>query len=130
MTDPKHRDRSKRAKVVGALDDAMLAALGGQSKRVLLSPETAAKQAERHPDVRLDDYALVQRLLGRSEAIREKERTLVFVATTDDGKHWRAVVKRTADGRKTYLVTFHRIKQSQREKARLRGISVREGRDE
>ena len=129
MTDPRHRDRSKRAAVVGVLDDATLAALGGQSKQVLLSPETATKQAERHPDIRPGDYALVQRLLDCGDAIREGERTLVFAATGRGGKYWRAVIKRTADGRETYLVTFHRIKQSQYEKARLRGVSVREGGD-
>ena len=130
MTDPKHRDRSKPAAVVGMLDDAMLAALGGQSKQVLLSADTEEKQAKRHPDIRRDDYTLVPRLLDRGEAIREGEHTLVFVMTGHDGKYWRAVVKRTADRRETYLVTFHRIKQSQRKKARLRGVSVREGRDE
>ena len=45
--------------------------------------------------------------------MRQGGLTLVFVAETEAGKWWCLVVKRTADGRETYLVAFRRIKPNQ-----------------
>ena len=97
---------------------------------VRLSIETARKQAEKHPDVKSDDYARVQDLVDQGLVVRQGERTLVFVAETETGQWWRLVVKRTADGRETYLVAFHRIKPNQVRSTERRGEMIRHGRDE
>lgn len=115
------------SEAVARLDDCLLAVLGGWSPMIRLSDETARKQAERHPDVKLDDYARVQDVLDQGVVVRQGERTLVFVAETEAGKRWRLVVKRTADGRETYLVAFHRIKANQIRPAARRGEVVRHG---
>ena len=95
---------------MAVLDDDALVALAGLSKSVYLSAATAQKQAERHPDIRPEDYSHVQRLIDHGMAVLEKNRTMVFVGSDPAGKFWRAVVKRTDDAREAYLVTFHRIK--------------------
>ena len=115
---------------VARLDDCLLAVLGGQSPVVRLSGETIRKQAEKHPDVTPDDYARVQDLVDRGLVVRQGPATLVFVAETEEGKWWRLVVKRTADGRETYLVTFHRIKPNQVRSTKRHGEVIRLGRDE
>ena len=126
------RDRGDRETLrdgtIAVLDDSLLDALGGHSKSVYLSPETAARQAVRHPDIRAGDYARVQCLVDHAVAILEKDRTIVLAKMDDEGKCWRAVVKRTADGRETYLVTFHRIEPGQIAAAQRRGTVVRPGR--
>ena len=115
--------------IVARLDDRLLAVLGGQSPIVRLSGETARKQAEKHPDVTPDDYARVQDVADWGLVVRQGEPTLVFVAETTAGISWRLVVKRTADGRETYLVAFHRINPNQVRSTMRRGEMVRLGRD-
>ena len=112
---------------VAALDDSLLAQLGGHSRFVRLSRQTAAKQRERHPDVTLGDYSRLQKVINQGAAILEKDRTLVFTAELDEGKWWRAVVKCTDDRRQTFLVTFHRIKPNQVAAAYRRGRLIRPG---
>ncbi len=94
---------------------------------VRLSDETARKQAEKHSDVKLEDYARIQDVIDQGLVVRQGERTLVFVAETEAGQWWRLVVKRTADGRETYLVAFHRIKPNQIRSTMRRGKVVRHG---
>ena len=117
-------------RTVARLDDRLLAVLGGQSPIVLLSGETARKQAEKHPDITPDDYARIQDVVDRGLVVRQGEPTLVFVAETEAGKWWRLVIKRTVDGRETYLVAFHRIKPNQVRSTMRRGQTVRLGRNE
>ena len=114
-----------RSPVVAKLDALLLAQLGGQSGAVQLSPQTATKQSERHPHVSTRDYARLQSLIDQGMVFLEKTRTLVFVGELDEGKWWRAVVKRTANGRETFLVTFHRINPGQVAAAYRRGHLVR-----
>lgn len=122
--------KGKELVEVAVLDDDALIALAGLSKSVYLSAATAQKQAERHPDIRAKDYSHVQRLIDHGMAVLEGNRTMVFVGSDPAGKFWRAVVKRTADARETYLVTFHRIKPNQVAAALRRGALVRTGKHE
>lgn len=115
---------------VAKLDDCLLAILGGQSPRLRLSDETARKQTAKHPDVKSDDYTRVQDVVDQGLVVRQGERTLVFVAKTKARQWWRLVVKRTADGRETYLVAFHRIKPNQIRSTIRRGEIVRHGNEE
>ena len=115
---------------VAVLDNDALVALAGLSKSVYLSAATAQKQAEHHPDIRPEDYSLVQRLIDHGMVVLEGNRMMVFVRSDAAGKFWRAVVKRTADARETYPVTFHRIKPNQVVTAQRRGRLVRTGEHE
>ena len=116
--------------IVAELDALVLACIGGCSVFVLLSEETAAKQAERHTYVLPSDYARLQSLIDQGQVTLEEPRTLVFMAELGRGKWWKAVVKCTADGRETLLVTFHRAKPDQVAAARRRGTLIRLGQRE
>ena len=126
MSDKKRKELIE----VAVLDDDALVALAGLSKSVYLSAATAQKQAEHHPDIRQEDYSHVQRLIDHGMVILEGIRTMVFAGSDPAGKFWRAVVKRTADARETYLVTFHRIKPNQIAAALRRGTLIRTGEHE
>ena len=118
---------SNENETVAELYDFLLAQLGGYSRFVHLSRQTAVKQRARHPDVTLGDYGRLQQVINQGAAILEKDRTLVFTAELDEGKWWRAVVKRTDDRHQTFLVTFHRIKPNQITAAYRRGRLLRLG---
>jgi len=88
---------------VAALDD---------SRIVLLSGETAAKQRRNHPDIGAADYAMVQQILDDGEMFAEPGGRFVRGFIDDeDGRLWKTVVKMTADDAGTYLVTLHRAKE-------------------
>ena len=93
---------------VAVAPDALLRAIGGRSRTVRLSCYTAAKQRRVHPDLKPDDYALVQRILDDGEMFRSGPHHAVgFVEI--DGRLWRAVYKATRDGAETYAVSLHRV---------------------
>ena len=92
---------------MAVLSAAVLNAIGGKSKTVRLSGETAAKQTVNHHDLSPQDYARVQRLLDGGELfVKDDRRAYAFLE--EDGRLWRAVVKVTEDGSETFLVTYHR----------------------
>ena len=94
---------------VAVLSAAVLDAIGGKSKTVRLSGETAAKQTVNHPDLKPEDYARVQRILDGGETFRGFDRQVVGFFEDDD-RLWRVVVKSTQDGSETFLVTYHKAK--------------------
>ena len=92
---------------VAVAPSSALEAAGGQSHSVRLSSATAAKQTERHDDLRSEDYALAQRILDEGELFMAGPRHVMgFIEI--DGRPWRAVLKVTSDGSETYLVSFHK----------------------
>ena len=108
----------------------VLGALGGRSHTVRLSGDTAAKQSglrfapggrpiPGHPDVRPEDYALVQRILDDGEVFKAGPyHAAGFIES--DGRLWRAVVKATEDGAETYLRTLHKARRRDLTAARRR----------
>lgn len=96
---------------VAILGRPVSAMIGADSRTVRLSAATAAKQALRHPDLRVEDYALVQRILDEGELFHVGERFATGFLETD-GRWWRAVFKATRDRAETYLVTLHRARPS------------------
>ena len=101
---------------VAVAPNRVLAAIGGRSRTVRLSAETAAKRRRAHPDLKPDDYALVQRILDGGELFRSgPHHALGFVEI--DGRVWRAVYKATRDGAETYVVSLHRVDPPRRRRA-------------
>jgi len=89
-------------------DDA--AALGAQSPVVLLSHESLVTHLAKHPDIGLADYRRIQQLLDDSrEVYRQGDDRLVYI--TLDGVRYRAVLKRTRNGRKNYFLSLFRDKR-------------------
>ena len=104
---------------VAILSAAVLNAIGGKSKTVRLSGETAAKQTVNHRDLEPEDYARVQRIFDEGEVFGERERFAIIFAEEDD-RLWRAVVKGTEDGTETYLATLHIAQRRDLAEARRR----------
>lgn len=114
--------------VVGAADAVRL---GAVTRTVLLSGDTAAKQAARHPEVSADDYAAwVQLALDSGEKLQDGPRSLVYVLERDG---WVAVVKATVSGRSLYLTSLRRLSGAEArrdsELRRLRAKAQRGGDD-
>ena len=108
----------------------ILTAIGGRSRTVRLSPETAAKQSRHHPDLVPKDYARVQRILDEGELFRDGRSPRVAVGFLEEGNRlWRTAVKATRDGASTYLLTLHRAQPSalRRARERLKKIDQEEG---
>lgn len=110
---------------VAVLDEALRGAIGTSAQAVRLSAATAAKQLRRHPDLRPEDYARLQRMIETGAAFRESPTHLVLTAI-EAGLPWLAVVKATRDGRELYLASFHRAEAKHLRRARERGQPVRE----
>jgi len=113
---------------VGVLGPDLKAALGAEASILRLSTFTHIKQqAHRRGQAFVpSDYRRVQALMDEGTALQESERLLLLFGEVD-GKLWKAVIKRTEDGRELYLQSLHRatVKQRRREIARHR--LVREG---
>ena len=84
-------------------------AIAGRSGTARLSAATAAKQARRHSDLRPENYALVQRILDEGQVFRAHRANHAVGFLEVDGKLWRVVVKATADGLETYVLSLHRV---------------------
>jgi hypothetical protein len=104
---------------VAVLSAAVLNAIGGKSKTVRLSGETAAKQTVNHHDLEAKDYARVQRILDGGELFSQHG-TRVIGFLEEDDRLWRVVVKTTRDARETYLTTLHKAQPNDIVMARRR----------
>lgn len=104
---------------VGVLPAEKATKLGSATRVVRFSDYTAAKGASKHADVVRTDYAIVQELMEAGELVEDRGGHLVFLGLVD-GHAWKAVVKRTRDGRELYLQTLHRLRPGQAEKIRQR----------
>jgi len=88
-------------------DDAKV--LGAQSNVVLISHETLVTHIAKHPDITLADYRKIQKLLDAKHSEVWKTvsgERLIYIA--EDGVRYRAVLKRTGDGRKNYFLSLYR----------------------
>ena len=97
---------------VAVLSEAIRKAIGGGSRIVRLSGESAAKQTVRHPNLAPADYAHIQRIFDEGEVYLERNRVVVGFLE-DDNRIWRAVVKAARGGSETFLNTFHRATERQ-----------------
>ena len=88
-----------------------------------MSGATAAKQAERHPNIEAADYALVQRIVDEGEIFQASPRLVVGFLEVD-GRLWRAVIKATGDGTETYLQTLHLARDRDRAAAARRHSKI------
>ena len=112
---------------VAVMPPRVLAAIGGKSRTVRLSADTAGKQKDKHPDLDPEDYARAQRILDEGELLMQGEdRAMAFLE--EGGFLWRAVAKASAREDKTFLSTLHKAKRRDPRAARRRWERIdREG---
>ena len=119
------------AKPVGNFPLAVLSAedaglIGARSQVARLSPQTAGKQALKHPELGPADYRLAQKAVDTGERVQESARKLNYVLDQPDGVL--VVVKATAEGNELFVQSLVRLSgddaKREREVRRLRKRSA------
>ena len=111
---------------ISILDDTLRAVLDVDARQILLSDQTALKQAGRHPEITATDYARLEGLLRSGSVYQQDARNLVFIEKAED-LPWIAVVKATGEGHELFLTTLYRSSSGRYvRRLRQRGTVVRE----
>jgi len=88
--------------------------LGAQSNVVLLSHETLVTHIAKHPEIGLADYRKIQKLLdSKHSEVWQTASGERLIYITEDGVRYRAVLKRTEDGRKNYFLSLYRERRTE-----------------
>ena len=95
---------------IGVIREEDAARIGGKTRLVGLSPDTWAKQLRQHPELRIEEYAMVQDALDLGEPIQDGPRSLVYLLETDG---YVAVVKATMTGEGLFLTSFRRLSSNE-----------------
>lgn len=109
----------------GIVDRRAQRAIGGRSQVVRLSPDTFDKQARRHADLTVADYRRLPDLLDGGILIRQDAERLVVFRSREGGGYWKAVVKRTGDADRLYLVSYQRTDSREMRREASRGRVIR-----
>jgi len=80
--------------------------LGSATQTVWLSAESLKKHLEKHPEIGIEDYRKIPRIIEKGEVWRRADRTDRLVYLELDGKLYRAALKRTKDGGENYFLTL------------------------
>lgn len=97
--------------VIGALDVDLTARLGAKQRAVLISDQTLAKQQQRHPELSLDEYQLIPKIINDGTVVLiGADRVHIY----ETNKHvYKLVVKTTTEKHENYITTFHRGRDKQ-----------------
>jgi len=89
------------------LPAAIAEAIGARNPVAVLSPESLAKNLERHPDLAATDYRQLPELGARpAVAVKDGDRVVVIVHQGD--RLWSAAIKATDSGLATFVTSFRR----------------------
>jgi len=117
---------------LAVLPEADAALVGARCRVARLSPETAGKQASRHPELAAADYAKAQAAVDAGERVQDGKHSLVYVLDEPGGVV--VVVKATLEGGELYVQSLRRMsaKQAERDEVirRVKRKSARLGKDE
>ena len=104
--------RPAGAFAVAHLEQGVAARLGAQTQLVSFSEDSLAKQLREHPEITLDEYALVQRAIDQGlEIPGNQSNTTVYILDEPDG--YVSVIKVTRDGREVFLTSMRRLSSDQ-----------------
>lgn len=94
------------------LPSALAKRLGARTQLVALSEDTLAKQLREHPEITLDEYAVVQAAIDRGiEVPGNQANASVYVLDEADG--YVTVVKVTRDGSQVFMTSLRRLSRDQ-----------------
>jgi hypothetical protein len=108
----------------GVLTRNIQAAVGARSQVVRLSADTFDKQSRQHADLTPDDYRRLPLLLAEGIAIQQDDARVVLFRRFGE-RWWKAVVKRTGEADRLYLVSFHRANARELRREQERGTVLR-----
>ena len=90
---------------------------------MVLSAETALKQYTKHPEIGMDDYAIVQATLERCELRKDRD---LHIGIVHEAQGWYyAVLKTTKTGKVVFLQSLRKTTLSEIERMRARSSIVR-----
>jgi hypothetical protein len=90
---------------------------------VLLSRDTVVKQAKRHPDIGIEQYALLPYVLRYGMVAQEWAEQLIFCWDDHDGRRYRLMVKGTVR-KEIFVTSFHRLAEKQTKRIIDRGAML------
>jgi SPP1 gp7 family putative phage head morphogenesis protein len=104
------------------ISEADAGLIGAKARLAVLSEETAAKQAARHPELTPAEYQHVQTCVDRGERIQDGAHSLIYLL---EAEGYVTVVKATKTGAGLFVTSFRRLSESQAKRdseiRRLRG---------
>lgn len=83
--------------------------IGAKTRVAVISEQTAAKQADHHPELTAADYVHVQACLDRGERLQDGARTLIYLLESDG---YVTVVKATQTGEGLFVTSFRRLSEN------------------
>jgi hypothetical protein len=92
---------------LASLTEADAAAIGAKTRTVMISAETARKQATRHKELAAGEYRFVQEAITRGTRVQDTDTSAVYLLEDDQG--YVTVVKATRSGQVVFLTSFRRL---------------------
>lgn len=109
------------------LPDAQVSQLGAKSNVALMSPQTAAKQLRKHPELTASEYANAQEtVLNATDIVQDNLGPLIFIRQEPNGGHV-FVVKATRSGAAIFVTSVRRLPSNPAARARELRRLLRKG---
>ena len=110
---------------VGGVDDRIKQALKAETVVCCLSDETLLKNQKHHPDLQLDDYLQINKVLQDYDIlVQDTEKTVVAVKKISGKNYWLAV-KVTRNGNEIFTQTYHLAEDRQLRKLITKGTRLK-----
>ena len=106
---------------VGIVDERISQALKAETSVCCLSDETLLKNKKHHPDLTIDDYKLMNRVLGNYDILVQDTAKSVVAVKKVAGKNYWLAVKVTRKGNEIFTTTFHLAEDRQLRKLITKG---------
>lgn len=110
---------------VGVVDNRIKQALKTETSLCCLSDETLLKNQKHHPDLQLDDYLQINKVLQDYDIlVQDTEKTVVAVKKISGKNYWLAV-KVTRNGKEIFTQTYHLAEDRQLRKLITKGTRLK-----
>jgi hypothetical protein len=97
------------------------AAIGARTSTVLFSAASMEKNIRHHPDLTVEDYAILPSMNGTSaDALIIQDRHNACVIVQDHGRRYLVAIKTTNSGESVFVSSFHRIDDDAEVKRKLK----------
>ena len=109
----------------GVVDNRIKQALKTETSLCCLSDETLLKNQKHHPDLQLDDYLQINKVLQDYDIlVQDTEKTVVAVKKISGKNYWLAV-KVTRNGKEIFTQTYHLAEDRQLRKLITKGTRLK-----
>jgi hypothetical protein len=101
---------------VARVSRSVMTRLEAHEAAVFLSRPTLLEQLQKHAEIALEDYLFIQDIIDRGLVVVERDRPTAALVILENGEVNRAlklVIKRTRNGGRLYVTSFHRLRLSE-----------------